>query len=131
MARFHLATITPTKAELIAAWSPTQQWGFGADVDVDVIGSYRFDDPDGRVGMETHLVNAGGALFQVPLTYRDEPLEGAGDGFIAEVAFNVCGERVDRLVSTTAILLQRLHRDPVQITSNSADKVLLLLQQST
>ena len=93
MARFHLATITPTKAELIAEWAPTQPWGFAAGAAVDVIGSYRFDDPDGRVGMETHLVTAGGVLFQIPLTYRDEPLEGADDALIVEMQHSVLGTR--------------------------------------
>src|SRR6478752_2561777 len=93
MARFHLATITPTKAELIAAWAPTQPWGPPADVPIDVIGSYRFDDPDGRVGMETHLVNAGGTLLQVPLTYRDAPLDGFDDALITEMQHSVLGTR--------------------------------------
>ena len=93
MALFHLATITPTKAELIAAWAPTQPWGPSADIPIDVIGSYRFDDPDGRVGMETHLVDAGGTLLQVPLTYRDEPLAGAGAGLITEMQHSVLGTR--------------------------------------
>jgi hypothetical protein len=93
MALFHRATITPTKAELIAAWAPTQPWGPGAGVPVDVIGSYRFDDPDGRVGMETHLVDAGGTVLQVPLTYRDEPSAAAADGFIAEMQHSVLGTR--------------------------------------
>jgi len=51
MALFHRATITPTKAELIADWAPTQAWGPPAGVPIEVVGSYRFDDPDGRVGM--------------------------------------------------------------------------------
>jgi hypothetical protein len=93
MAIFHRATITPTKAELIATWAPTQPWGPAADVPLDVIGSYRFDDPDGRVGMETHLVTAGETLLQVPLTYRDEPLEGADDAFIVEMQHSVLGTR--------------------------------------
>ena len=93
MAIFHAATITPTKAELIAAWAPTQLWGPSAAGEVDVIGSYRFDDPDGRVGMETHLVTSNGVLLQVPLTYRDEPLAGAGDAFIAEMEHSVLGTR--------------------------------------
>jgi hypothetical protein len=93
MARFHVATITPTKTELIATWAPTQPWGFAADVPIEVIGSYRFDDPDGRVGMETHLVTAGGTLLQVPLTYRDEPLEGADDALIVEMQHSVLGTR--------------------------------------
>jgi hypothetical protein len=58
-----------------------------------VIGSYRFDDPDGRVGMETHLVTAGDTLFQVPLTYRDEPLDGAESGLITEMEHSVLGTR--------------------------------------
>ena len=93
MALFHLATITPTKAELIAQWAPTQPWGVAAGVPIDVIGSYRFDDPDGRVGMETHLINADGTLLHVPLTYRDAPLEGADDALIVEMQHSVLGTR--------------------------------------
>ena len=58
-----------------------------------MIGSYRFDDPDGRVGMESHLVTAGGTLLQVPLTYRDEPLDGADDALITEMQHSVLGTR--------------------------------------
>ena len=93
MALFHLATITPTKADLIARWAPTQPWGLPADVPIDVIGSYRFDDPDGRVGMETHLVTGGGTVLQVPLTYRDEPLPGAEEALITEMQHSVLGTR--------------------------------------
>ena len=93
MALFHRATIAPTKAELIAAWAPTQAWGPSAAEEIEVIGSYRFDDPDGRVGIETHLVTAGGVLVQVPLTYRDEPLDGANDALITEMEHSVLGTR--------------------------------------
>ena len=93
MAIYHRATITPTKTEVIAQWAPTQSWGPSASDPIEVVGSYRFDDPDGRVGMETHLVTAGGVLFQVPLTYRDEPLDGAEDGFISEMQHSVLGQR--------------------------------------
>lgn len=93
MALFHVATVTPTKAELIAAWAPNQAWGPSTADAMEVIGSYRFDDPDGRVGMETHLVSAGGALLQVPLTYRDEPLDGADDALITEMQHSVLGTR--------------------------------------
>jgi hypothetical protein len=92
MARFHRAKITPTKEALIAAWAPTQSWGPPAGAPIEVIGSYRFDDPDGRVGMETFLVSAGDLLLQVPLTYRDEPVDGA-DGFITEMEHSVLGTR--------------------------------------
>jgi len=41
-------------------WAPTQPWGPSAAALVEVIGSYRFDAPNGVVGMETHLVAADG-----------------------------------------------------------------------
>src|SRR4051794_6888268 len=93
MALFHRATITPTKPELIAAWAPTQSWGPPADVQIEVVGSYRFDDPSGRVGMENHLVRAGGELLHIPLTYRDEPLVGAEDALITEMQHSALGTR--------------------------------------
>jgi hypothetical protein len=93
MAIFHRATITPTKGELIATWAPTRPWGPSASDEIDLIGSYRFDDPDGRVGMETFLATVGGTLFQIPLTYRDEPLEDSGTAFITEMQHSVLGTR--------------------------------------
>lgn len=93
MALFHLATITPTKAELIAEWLPTQPWGPPSELPIEVVGAYRFDDPDARVGMETHLVAVGDTLLQVPLTYRDAPLAGADDALIAEMQHSVLGTR--------------------------------------
>jgi hypothetical protein len=93
MAIFHRATLTPTKSELIADWAPSQPWGAPAGAALDVIGSYRFDDPDGRVGMETHLVRTGDLLLQVPLTYRDEPLDGAEGALITQMEHSVLGTR--------------------------------------
>ena len=43
--------------------------------------------------METHLVTAAGVLFQVPLTYRDEPLDGADDALLTEMHHSVLGTR--------------------------------------
>jgi hypothetical protein len=43
--------------------------------------------------METHLVTAGGTLLQVPLTYRDEPLDGAEGALITEMQHSVLGTR--------------------------------------
>jgi hypothetical protein len=92
MALFHRATITPTKTEMIASWAPTQAWGPSSDA-LDVVGAFRFDDPDGRVGMETHLVVADGVLFQVPLTYRDAPLDGADDALVGNMEHSALGTR--------------------------------------
>jgi hypothetical protein len=93
MGRFHRATLTPTKAEAIAGWAPTQPWGPAPSDAIDVIGSFRFDDPDGRVGMETHLVTAGDGLLQVPLTYRDAPLDGAEEHLVGEMDHSELGTR--------------------------------------
>lgn len=93
MALYHAATITPTKAELIAEWIPTRSWGPSSNDSIEVIGSYRFDDPEGRVGMETHLVTAAGVVYHVPLTYRDEPLGGAEEALITEMDHSALGRR--------------------------------------
>ncbi len=68
MAVHQPATITPGKLELLQAWVPQQSWGAGADTSsLTRLGSYRFDDPDGEVGMETHLLGtADGQVLQVP-----------------------------------------------------------------
>ena len=92
MGRFHVATITPTKEALIADWLPRQEWGPSADADLTFIGSYRFDDPDGDVGMETFLVESGETIYQVPLTYRDTPLA-SGPGLITTVEHSALGTR--------------------------------------
>jgi hypothetical protein len=93
MGIYHVSTLTPSKLEIIAGWIPTQPWGPSHEATVEVLGSYRFDDPNGRVGLETHLVLADGQLFQVPLTYRDEPLGGADHGFISEMHHSALGTR--------------------------------------
>jgi hypothetical protein len=93
MAIFHRAKITPTKEQLVADWAPTRPWGPSSDEPIEAIGSYRFDDPEGRVGMETFLVRAAGALLQVPLTYRDQPFASAEDALITKMEHSVLGTR--------------------------------------
>lgn len=75
MALLHAtATLQPGKLDVIKAWLPQQPWAgeVAADELVEV-GSYRFDDPSGAVGLESILVRSGPSVFQVPLTYRAEP----------------------------------------------------------
>lgn len=94
MALMHAAEIRPTKIELIRQWAPTQPWFTGDDVGLDVVGAYRFDDPDGEVGIETILVrSASGPILQVPLTYRGEPLAGAEEWLITTMEHSVLGDR--------------------------------------
>ena len=90
MALYHDATVTPTKTDLLKSWVPTQPWCPPGDV--EVIGAFRFDDPEGSVGMETHLVSCGGTVLHVPLTYRDAPRQ-SDAGFITEMHHTALGTR--------------------------------------
>lgn len=88
------ARIDPTKPELISAWLPRQSWFGGGDPDVTLLGAYRFDDPDGEVGIETHLVRDGaGRTLQVPLTYRAAPLAGGETWLVGTTQHSVLGPR--------------------------------------
>ena len=96
MAIFHLATLTPTKAEILAAWLPAQPWGPSPQAEIDLLGSYRIDDPNGRVGLECHLATDGTDTYHVPLTYREQPLDGLPDqaeALVAEMEHSVLGPR--------------------------------------
>lgn len=89
------ATIVPGKLELLQAWVPDQPWAVGTDTSsLTQLGSYRFDDPAGDVGMETHLLGtADGRILQVPLTYRGAPREAAGSTLITTMTHTVLGQR--------------------------------------
>ena len=91
----HPATIVPGKLELLQAWVPHQPWTGGADTSrLTRLGSYRFDDPDGEVGMETHLLGtADGQVLQAPLTYRGEPRAGAEDSLVTTMTHTTLGDR--------------------------------------
>lgn len=97
MAILHQAELRPSKLELLANWLPTQDWsGAGQLVvsDLHRVASYRFDDPEGEVGIETLIVRAGeGHLLQVPLTYRGAPLDGAEQWLISTMDHSVLGKR--------------------------------------
>src|SRR3954447_24356408 len=74
MALIHRADLSPSKIDLLAAWLPGNPWYQTAAGELARVASYRFDDPDGEVGVETLLVRAGdGPTFQVPLTYPGAP----------------------------------------------------------
>ena len=92
MALIYDAQLTPGKRDLIVDWLPAQPWWQGDPATLEIVGAYRFDDPAGEVGMETHLVRAGaGPVCQVPLTYRGAPMTG-GD-LIATMEHSVLGTR--------------------------------------
>ena len=95
MAVHHLATIVPSKLELLQAWVPHQPWAAGTDTSsLTKLGSYRFDDPDGEVGIETHLLGtADGQVLQVPLTYRGSPRTSAEHSLITRMTHTTLGDR--------------------------------------
>jgi hypothetical protein len=94
VAVIHRAKITPTKAELIAGWVPSRVWSGGTAAPPALLGAYRFDDPAGEVGMETHLVRtAEGVVLQVPLTYRGAPLAAAEHHLVGTMEHTHLGRR--------------------------------------
>lgn len=87
------AVIVPSKQELLEAWLPSRSWAAG-EGSVTKVGEYRFDDPEGEVGIETILWRTGeGRLLQVPYTYRAAPLEGADEFLIGTAEHTVLGQR--------------------------------------
>ena len=94
MAILQQAELRPTKLELLGEWLPRQPWfpESGA-APLRRVGSYRFDDPAGEVGMETIIVSAGSSIVQVPLTYRAQPLPGADSWLVGTMQHSVLGPR--------------------------------------
>jgi hypothetical protein len=94
MALIYAAELRPSKLELVQAWAPTQPWFPGADAELRLVDAYRFDDPEGEVGIETLLLSIGdGTVVQVPLTYRGAPLEGGEANLITTMEHSVLGKR--------------------------------------
>lgn len=86
MALLHKATLQPSKLELLA--------GYLQQDSLTQLGSYRFDDPNGAVGIETHLVrDPSGATWHLPLTYRSEPLIFAEEWAVGKFEHSVLGTR--------------------------------------
>ncbi len=90
MAIIHRATISPTKLELVEDWVGGDLAG---SLELQQVGSYRFDDPDCEVGIEALLLTRGGSVRQVVLTYRASPLDGAEDHLITTMEHSVLGRR--------------------------------------
>lgn len=82
MAILHAATVTPTKPELL------QDWLGGP---VEILGTYRFDDPNGEVGIEAFVLRQGIQLLHRVLTYRGAPSETAT--LVTTMKHSVLGER--------------------------------------
>ena len=86
------ATLTPSKRELMDAWLPTRPWHDGRER--KPVGSFRFDDPAGEVGLEGFLLGGDGVstLF-LPLTYRAAELDGAEAHLVGTTEHSELGTR--------------------------------------
>jgi len=83
--------LTPSKADLLAAWLPAQPW-WPRDAEVRPFeANFRLDDPTGEVGIETFLLPVPGGVAQVPVTYRSAPLDGGV--LVGELEHSVLGHR--------------------------------------
>lgn len=89
MAILHQATLTPGKLELIEAWLDRQSWGGAGEL--TLVGAYRFDDPEGEVGVEAFVVRRAEQLLHVALTYRAAPHEGSA--LVGTTEHSVLGTR--------------------------------------
>ena len=78
------ATIRPTKQELLEAFF---------DGPVEVVGAYRFDDPDGEVGVEGFLVRRDDALRHVLFSYRGAILAEDGARLVSTMEHSELGPR--------------------------------------
>ncbi|WP_083450292.1 1,4-alpha-glucan branching protein GlgB [Luteipulveratus mongoliensis] len=93
------STVAPSKLELLTGWMGQQRWfmGQGRQPRLRRLSAYRFDDPAGEVGIETLIVvDEGGAfpvVYQVPVTYRAEPLAGAEGALVGTAEHSVLGTR--------------------------------------
>src|SRR4051794_14141359 len=87
------ATLTPSKKELMDGWLPSRPW-FDGNLDRKPVGSFRFDDPEGEVGLEGFLLGADGlpTLF-LPLTYRGAELDGAEEHLVGTTDHSELGPR--------------------------------------
>ncbi|MFE8940643.1 1,4-alpha-glucan branching protein [Streptomyces sp. NPDC007872] len=115
MAVIHRTTMQPGKTELLAAWLPTRPWyAAGADGPRPVrAGGFRLDDPEGEVGIEFMVVTDGtgpdAVAYQVPLTYRADPLAGAGHALVGTAEHGVLGKRWVYDGVHDPVLVERLH----------------------
>ena len=106
------ADLTPGKRELMDGWLPGRPW-FDGEPGRKPVGSFRFDDPEGEVGMEGFLLGGDGlsTLF-LPLTYRAAELPGAEDHLVGTTEHSELGH---------ALGLRRLRRPGVRAVPGQHD----------
>lgn len=85
------AELSPSKPEILRDFLAGRSWGESGEL--EFLGAYRFDDPDGEVGVECHLVRVGETTYHLPLAYRPARVEGADEHLLTTMQHSVLGER--------------------------------------
>jgi len=97
MGKVHVgATLVPHFRDFLPGWVARQAWYQGSGTPaLRPVGFFRFEDPAGQVGIETHLVSDGTGVYQIPMTYRGAPIPSldAASGLIAKAEHSVLGTR--------------------------------------
>lgn len=103
MAIIYDADLSPSKTEILRSFLAGRSWGESGEL--ELLGAYRFDDPEGEVGVECHLVKMGETTYHLPLAYRPARVEGAEEHLLATMQHSVLGERFvyDGLADETAL----------------------------
>lgn len=91
MAIIYQAELSPSKSEILTKFLGARSWGQAGEP--ELLGAFRFDDPEGEVGVECHLVRVGETIFHLPLAYRPAPVAQAQEHLLATMAHSVLGER--------------------------------------
>jgi hypothetical protein len=95
MAILHQATLTPSKLDLLSEWvtGPANVVDAAA-AQIELIGAYRFDDPAGEVGIESHvLTGPNDSILHVPVVYRGSPEDALAESLIGTLDHSVLGPR--------------------------------------
>ncbi|MGC3952721.1 MAG: hypothetical protein QM804_00430 [Propionicimonas sp.] len=120
------STLTPGKLDLLRGWLAEQAWFEGDPADLERVGAFRFVDPDGEVGMETLLVRSAGSTYQIPVTYRSEPLSEGQFGFIGNLEHSALGTRwvYDAVVDPVYVveLLRVIHEGDTEADLSAGEK---------
>lgn len=96
MAQIFQTTLVPSKLQLITGWLPRQPWYArpGQEPELQAVGGFRLDDPNGEVGLEFHIVrDLDATVYLVPVTYRGAALDEAADGLLGTMEHGVLGTR--------------------------------------
>jgi hypothetical protein len=94
MALIYQSEIRPSKLELVQQWIAAQPWFDGDPAALSAHAAFRFDDPEGEVGVESLLLGSGpDGIVHVVLTYRGAPLAGAEAHLVGEMEHSVLGHR--------------------------------------